>query len=300
LLGGLGALAALAPRRASAQPTTIPLWPGHPPGVINGPAGEEIVGAKGQLSNISRPRLIAHLPEKPNGAAAIVMSGGGYRSIEVALESAPCARWLASIGVAAFELVYRLPREWWGSGGAFFDGQRAVRLVRSMAGQFGVDPARIGMIGFSAGAHLAGMTAVRSDRTKYATYITVDAADSLSWRPDFAALIYPVLTMMPPYNHTVTFRQLFDPGMTEAAWESMSVERHVGADCPPVFLAQAADDPISPIQNSLGMFDAVQAAGQFAELHVFPHGGHGWGMGAPGSEEAAWPALFAKWAALSP
>jgi acetyl esterase/lipase len=301
VLAGLVALKTLTSRRANAQdaanaaPKVIPLWPGHPPGAMNGPAGPEHVGSKGQLSNISQPRLIAHIPAKPNGTAAIVMAGGGYRSIEVALESEPCARWLASIGIAAFELIYRLPREGWGGGAPFFDGHRALRLVRSMAARFGFDAARIGVIGFSAGGHLAGLTAVRSDTMRYASYARVDAADDLSPRPDFAGLIYPVLTMMPPWNHTQSFRQLFDLDMPESAWEALSVERHVGPDFPPVFLAQAADDPISPVQNSLLMFDAVKAAGMFPELHIFPHGKHGWGMGVPGSEETAWPGLFETW-----
>jgi acetyl esterase/lipase len=298
---GLVALKTLTSRRANAQdaanaaPKIIPLWPGHPPGTSSGPPGAEDVGGKGQLSNISEPRLIAHIPAKPSGMAAIVMAGGGYRSVEIAMESEPCARWLASMGVAAFELVYRLPREGWGGGAPFFDGHRAVRLVRSMASSIGFDTARIGVIGFSAGGHLAGLTAVRSDMKRYASYAPVDSADEVSPRPDFAGLIYPVLTMLPPWNHTQSFRQLFDAGATEREWDVMSVERHVGPDCPPVFLAQAADDPISPVQNSLLMFDAVKDAGMFPELHIFPHGGHGWGLGAPGSEEAAWPGLFETW-----
>lgn len=289
------AAVALAASRARAQPApdTIALWPGVPPDGA-GPHGPEQVNAKGAVTNVARPRLIAHRPARPNGTAIIVIAGGGYMRIEVGKESTPAARWLQSTGTTAFELIYRLPREGWSRDAPFQDGQRALRIVRAHAQDYRIDPARIGMVGFSAGGHLAGMTAVQPAEHFYAP---VDAADAVSARPDFCGLIYPVLTMMPPYDHTHSRREIIGPHPTAAESEAYSVERHVGADAPPMFLAQAADDPISPIENSLMMFAALRAARVAAELHVFQSGRHGWGIGPPGSEVRAWPSLFAAWAA---
>jgi acetyl esterase/lipase len=280
--------------RAEGAPEEIPLWPGPPPGGGAGPARQERIGRHGQVSNVRTPRLILHRPAEPNGAAVIILGGGGYHSIELGQESGPAARWLRARGVTAFELVYRLPGEGWPSNATFADGLRAVRLVRARAGQFGYDEGRIGVLGFSAGAHLAGMTAVGA---AVGAYPPVDAADALSARPDSAALIYPVLTMLPPWNHTQAFTRLLGDGASLAACAGYSVERQVKPNCPPVFLAQAADDPIAPTENSVLMFAALRQAGLPAEMHIFREGGHGWGLGIAGSEVAAWPSLYATWAA---
>jgi acetyl esterase/lipase len=233
-----------------------------------------------------------HRPAEPNGTAVIVVGGGGYHSIALGQESAPSARWLASQGVIAFELVYRLPNDGWPRNAPFADGLRAVRVVRAQAARFGFNSKRVGVLGFSAGAHLAGMTAVGASLGAYAP---IDAADRLSACPDFAALIYPVLTMMPPWNTTQAFQHLLGDDATAAACAVYSVERQVRPGCPPIFLAQAADDPVSPIENSLLMFAAARQAGMPPEMHVFRRGGHGWGLGTPGSEVAAWPQLYANW-----
>ena len=211
-----------------------------------------------------------------------MIAGGGYAHINTATESTPACRWLQSIGVTAFELIYRLPGEGWPPSAPFADGQQAMRIVRAGAASFGLDPGRIGMVGFSAGAHLAGMTAVQASRPA---------------RPDFCGLVYPVITMMPPFDRTHARREIVGSHPTPAQSEAVSIERQVSPLAPPMFLAQSADDPVSPIDNSLMMFDALRAAHVAAELHVFQSGGHGWGMGRPGTEVAAWPALFTSWAA---
>jgi acetyl esterase/lipase len=242
---------------------------------------------------VSRPRLIVYRPAHPNGTAAVVIAGGGYAHIEAGMESTPACQWLQASGTTAFELIYRLPENGWPALAPFQDGQRAMRIVRSRAAAYGIDATRIGVIGFSAGGHLAGMTAVRPVAQLYPP---VDAADTVSARPDFAGMIYPVLTMMPPFDHTHSRREILAPNPSATESEAWSVERQVDAHTPPLFLAQAADDPISPIDNSLLMFGALRAAHIPAELHVFQSGGHGWGMGRPGTEVRAWPALFTGWA----
>jgi acetyl esterase/lipase len=280
---------------AQAAPETIELWPAVPPGgsVTTGP---EQRTPNGGVTQVSRPRLVVYRPAHPNGTAMIVIAGGGYARIEAGPESTPACQWLQSSGTTAFELIYRLPEDGWPALAPFQDGQRAMRLVRSRAAAFGIDAARIGVIGFSAGGHLGGMTAVRPAALLYPA---VDAADTASARPDFAGLLYPVLTMMPPFDHTRSRREIVGLHPSIAESEAWSVERHVDADTPPTFLAQAADDPISPIDNSLMMFAALRAAHIPAALHVFQSGRHGWGMGRPGTEEQAWPALFTRWAQLN-
>ena len=223
---------------------------------------------------------MAYRPSHSNGTAIIVIAGGGYAHINAGTESTPTCQWLQANGVTAFELIYRLPGEGWSPAAPFADGQQAMRIVRTGAASNGLNPGRIGMIGFSAGGHLAGMTAVQADTVA---------------RPDFCGLIYPVISMMPPFDGTHARREIIGSHPTLAESEAYSVERHVGPGFPPTFLAQAADDPVSPIENSLMMFNALRAAHVAAELHVFQSGGHGWGLGKPGTEVHAWPALFTDW-----
>jgi acetyl esterase/lipase len=279
-------------RAQTAAPDVIELWPAALPGGPVNP-GPEQRSPTGSITHVSRPRLIAYLPARPNGTAAVVISGGGYAHIEAGKESTPACQWLQSSGTTAFELIYRMPEDGWPRLAPFQDAQRALRIVRSRAATEGIDATRIGVIGFSAGGHLAGITAVQPAASLYPP---VDAADSVSARPDFAGLIYPVLTMMPPFDQTHSRREILGPHPSAAESEAWSVERHVDAHTPPTFLAQAADDPISPVDNSLIMFSALRAAHIPAELHIFQSGGHGWGMGRPDTEVHAWPALFAGWA----
>lgn len=296
-IGIAGASAIISPRHLYAAPPSateqeIPLWPGDKPPGGNGPQGLERTSAKGSVTNISRPRMVVYRPERPNGNAALVIAGGGYAHIERGSESIPAARWLQSIGFTVFELIYRLPGEGWSNSAPFQDGQRAMRLIRASAPKYGLNASRIGIIGFSAGGHLAGTTAAEPDSQRYPA---IDTADQQSARPDFAGLIYPVLTFMPPYDNTRSRREIVGKHPTDAESEAFSVERHVGNKMPPAFLAQAADDPISPIQNSLLMFNALKAAQIPAEMHIFQMGGHGWGLGKAGSAVRAWPALFETW-----
>ena len=266
------------------------LWPGAPPG--GAAPGPQRDSARGSITEVGQPYLIVHRPARPNGVAILLASGGGYAHIEAGKESGPAAAWLQAQGITAFELVYRLPQEGGGVAAPFQDGQRAMRLIRARAAEWRIDPARIGMLGFSAGAHLAGMTAVLPDAARYAP---VDAADGVPARPDFAVLLYPVLTMQRPFDTTHAKKQLLGAHPAQAARDALSVELHVDAHTPPAFIAQALDDPISPPDNSRLMAAALRRAGVPVELHLFQQGGHGWGMGKAGSEPAAWPQLLLAW-----
>jgi acetyl esterase/lipase len=234
------------------------------------------------------------LPDRPNGAAVLVAAGGGYRRIELASEAWPAARWLNQRGIAAFVLSYRLPGEGWNAGplAPLQDAQRSFRLLRARAERFGVDPKRIGALGFSAGGHLMGSAAARSE---FRSYEPIDAIDDLSARPASAALIYPVITLQAPYDQTNTRRMLVGDHPTAEAEAQWSVETHVTAHCPPVFLVQAIDDPVSNPANTVIMEKACERAGVPVELHRFPVGGHGFGMGRAGTPAAAWPGYFERW-----
>lgn len=280
-------------QEAPGKPVTIDLWPGKPPGG-NGPSGPERIGQSGTgvgaISNVSRPRIEVYKPAGANGAAVILMGGGGYFRIGIGHEVMPTAKWLAALGVTPIVLYYRLPADQWPAAAPFQDAQRAIRMVRARAQELGLDPKRIGILGFSAGGNLAGIAETRFGD---AFYTPVDATDQISARPDFAGLIYPVVSLQAPFDTTRSFREL---STQRDAVQAYSVELHVSHDTPPTFLAQAADDPIANIGNSLVMFQALKKNDVDAELHVFDKGGHGWGLGDPGSAVAAWPRLFAAWA----
>jgi acetyl esterase/lipase len=277
----------------SGRPVSYDLWPGTPPGG-GGPSGPERIGQTGTgvgaVSNVSKPRIEVYRPANPNGAAVVLIGGGGYFRIGIGHEVVPTARWLAALGVTPVVLYYRLPADRWPAVAPFQDAQRAIRLVRAHAHELGIDAKRVGVLGFSAGGNLAG---IAETRFADALYPAVDASDTLSARPDFAGLIYPVVSLQKPYDTTRSFRELSTQG---DAVQAYSVELHVTHDTPPTFLAQAADDPIANIGNSLVMFDALRKNNVDSELHVFDKGGHGWGLGDPGSAPSAWPRLFAAWA----
>ncbi len=290
LLAGL--LASAGAHAQGAAPEVVKLWPqGHWPQAVNGPERMGTEGsATGAASNISDARMEIYRPEHPNGSAVVIFGGGGYFRIQIGTAARPAAQWLQSLGVTTAVVYYRLPADGWSAVSPFQDGQRAVRLLRSQAAALGVDPARIGVLGFSAGANLAGIVATRFDTDFYPA---IDEADRLSSRPDFLAMIYPVVSVQAPLDQTRSRRELSTQPDAAAAY---SVEAHVGKDMPPVFLAQAVDDGIVDVGHSLAMYQAAHAAKVPVELHLFEKGGHSWGLGRPGTLVAQWPRLFATWA----
>jgi len=279
--------------RAAASSTWLPLWPGLPPGG-GGPVGPPEIDERGAVRNIAVPGLDVFAPARPNGLAILVAAGGGDKRIEMEKEARPAARWLVARGVTAFVLSYRLPREGWADGplAPLQDAQRALRLIRMRAPSHGIDPDRIGVLGFSAGGHLMGLAAARS---AFRAYAPVDATDTGSARPATAALIYPIITLEPPYDHTSTRVQLIGRHPSPEASADWSVQTHVRSRCPPVFLAQAEDDPISDIANSRIMAQACERAGIPVEAHILATGGHGFNMGRPGTPSEHWPGWYAAW-----
>lgn len=296
------------PARAIAAGTTpdeiIPLWPSGPPGgetlnlvlqTVEGSTAPDIHDR--ELSAIAQPILTVVRPAVPDGSAILVVPGGGYTFEAFDAEGLAPASLFAAHGITAFVLTYRLPGEGWKNRAnvPFQDAQRAMRLIRSRGPKdYGLESARIGVLGFSAGGHVAASLA-----TKFATtaYAPVDEADACDPRPSFAALLYPVITMLLPFAHEASRMKLLGADATEAMRAAYSVERAVTQASPPTFLCTAADDPDVPIENTLGMFASLRAAKVPSEMHMFEQGGHGFGLGATNEPVSQWPELFLRWGA---
>jgi len=289
---GAASIAGLALLGHASARKVVPLWPAKPPGG-GGPDGPEQISG-GAVSNISQPRLEVFTPARPNaarpnGAAVLVAGGGGYREIQMRHEAHPAARFLAAQGITAFVLTYRLPGEGWAAGrlAPFQDAQRALRIIRAQ-----MPGGKIGVLGFSAGGHLMGIAAMRPD---FRFYAPLDALDAQSSRPDAAALIYPVITLEPPYDQILVCKALFGAHPSAALSAAWSVQNYVHTGAPPVFLAQALDDPIVNPANCKIMAAACRNADVPAALHWLPSGGHGFGMGRPGSPTGLWPGWYQTW-----
>jgi acetyl esterase/lipase len=227
----------------------------------------------------------------------ILAPGGGYSREMLDFEGMDVARHFNGAGVTCFVLRYRLPGEGWAnrSDVPLQDAQRSMRLVRANAAQYAIDPARIGFMGFSAGGHLACSIATRFTARVYAP---IDAADTVSARPDFSVPMYPVVTMGPGCHAGSRDRLLgLDP--SAALIDAYSCERHIPADAPPAFLALAADDTtVPPMPNAGAYYAALQAAKIPSEMHMFEAGGHGFGIARTiGKPTAAWPDLLLHWGA---
>ena len=309
---GLAALAATARPAGAMTPVlqvappdpaeTIRLWPGGPPGGARVTVTARVVERSSDPGFHDRfaqyttdPILTVMRPARPNGASLLLIPGGGYKWAVVDKEGLDCARAFAAAGVTCFVLRYRLPGDGWAAGpdAPLQDAQRALRLVRARAAVDGLDPARVAVLGASAGGHLAGMLTARAD----ATYEAIDAADAVSHRPDLSILLYPVATMAHPHVHAGSRRELLGETPTAEAVARYSLERMDWRGRPPVFLLHALDDEAVPVENSLGLLSALKAAGVPAEAHLFQEGGHGFGIRLiEGRPAAVWPELALAWA----
>jgi acetyl esterase/lipase len=273
--------------QAAPAPTVINLWPGTAPGE-KGDIGEEKdmskptdgkPGGKSiiRLGNVSQPTITIYSPEadKANGTAVVVCPGGGYSILAWDLEGTEICDWLNSIGVTGVLLKYRVPKR---EGlekytAPLQDVQRAIGLVRSRAQEWHLNPARIGVLGFSAGGHLA---AAASNNYTERTYPHVDAADDTTCRPDFAVLVYPA------------YLTVKDQG------DKISPELPITGKTPPTFIVMAEDDPVR-VENALFYALALKNAKVPCELHVYPTGGHGYGLRPNGKAVTTWPQRAADW-----
>jgi acetyl esterase/lipase len=265
---------------------TLPLWPNGAPGApANPPAEADMTTAKDnlvagkplvRLGNVSNPTLTLYEPQKNNtGAAVVVFPGGAYRILAIDLEGTEVCDWLNSAGVACVLVKYRVPGTgpYPKSAAALQDAQRAIGIVRSRAAEWHIDPNRIGVLGFSAGAHLAAALSTHFDRR---LYDAVDAADSVSCRPDFAVIVYPGYLALAEKNFAA------NPDIP------------VTARTPPSFILQAEDDPVH-VENAVVYFMALKNAKVPAELHIYAAGGHGYGLRRTEEPVTTWPASVITW-----
>jgi acetyl esterase/lipase len=281
---------------------TIDLWPGGAPGA---PASLPVETVRERSKDpsfndryvfgISRPRMAVFRPQRPNGSAVLITPGGGYNWVVVDKEGYEMARWLAARGITAFVLFYRLPHEGWAAGPnvPLSDAQRAMRLIRQGGKSYGVDPARICAMGFSAGGHLCADLMTRFDA---ATYSPVDAADRLSARPNAAAPIYPVISMSAPTAHAGSRKNLLGENPSPDRERAHSPHFNVPANAPPTFLLHAEDDASVVVENSLMLRAALRQRNIPVETHLFRDGGHGFGLRlAKGKTVDGWQNLFHAW-----
>lgn len=279
---------------------TIILWPGTPPRGENIHLTPVITERSTNpdfkdraATGIGQPQLTVFRPDKPDGSALIIAPGGNYIRVVLDKEGFESGRLLREQGITVFVLRYRLPFEGWHSEAPLEDAQRAIRLVRARAKDFSLDPARIGMAGFSAGGHVAASLATCHAQK---TYTPVDAADAISARPDFAALFYPIITMLEPHVFADGRDAVLGKDAPPEKRTRFSRELCVDAQTPPCFLLTARDDDVIPVGNTEAMAAALQAASIPAEVHIFEKGGHGFGIRlSTGKPVAIWPELFLNW-----
>ncbi len=249
-------------------------------------------GAKGNDAN-DKPTMTICLPakEKATGSAVVIFPGGGYRHVAIDHEGRQVAKWLNELGIAAFVVDYRHRGKGYGHPAPIQDAQRAIRTVRSSSAEFGIEPNKIGIIGFSAGGHLAS-TAGTHFNEKF--YEPVDANDSASARPDFMILIYPVISLG-PFSHSGSRSALLGPNISKELVDRFSNETQVDSNTPPTFLVHATDDKTVPAENSISFYLACKKAHVPVEMHIWQKGEHGFGLGKSGTPVSRWPALSADW-----
>ena len=256
------------------------LWPEGAPGALGSEA-------------VDKPNITLYRadPARASGAAVVVCPGGGYGVLAADHEGKQVAGWLNSLGVSAFVLQYRLgPR--YHHPAPLQDAQRAIRMVRARAAEWHVDTSRIGVLGSSAGGHLASTAATHYEA---GDPTSKDAVERMSSKPSFAVLLYPVITMDSRFTHAGSRRMLLGESPDSAAVRRMSNELQVTQDTPPTFLVATTDDATVPVENSLTYYHALHEAGVPVEMHLFETGKHGFGLAEADPVLSVWPKLCEAW-----
>ncbi|HTR81516.1 MAG TPA: alpha/beta hydrolase [Bacteroidota bacterium] len=280
------------------QPKTIRVWEGSIPGAIEDPSYKSetiyIDGNKPRITKVTDPTLDFYPApaDKATGVAIVICPGGGYGRLAIDHEGTLVAVWLNTIGISAFVLTYRLPSDAImvnKSIGPLQDGQEAIRIVRRHAKEWNIDPHKIGIMGFSAGGHLAAMVSTHFADTVY------QHSNTTSARPDFSVLVYPVISMDSTITHRGSRDNLLGPAPSNETVRYFSADRSVSKETPPAFIVQAADDKTVPVQNSIAYFLALEKIGIPCELHIYESGGHGFGLGGGTGTKSTWPQAFKAW-----
>lgn len=262
------------------EPQTFSLWEHGAPGA-QGSAPEDV------------PTITAFVPMDPtrSGTAVLIAPGGSYHMLASNHEGRQVANWFNAMNVTAFVLKYRLGPKYHNPI-ELQDAQRAMRWVRAHAAQYGYDPNRVGMMGFSAGGHLTSTVGTHFDDGNPAAS---DPIDRVSCKPDFLILGYPVITMLPPYAHEGSVTNLLGDNSTTEQRKQMSSELHVTTQTPPTFLLSTTEDGLVPVENTVMFYMALRKAGVPAEMHVFEKGPHGVGLDLADPVLGVWPTLLSNW-----
>ncbi len=280
------------------QPVVVKVWPHGAPGAIqNASYHEDTVftetGAP-RIRHVTDPALYVYIPanKQATHTAVIICPGGSYMRLAMDHEGYDVARSFQRSGIAAIVLKYRLPADEImkdKSIGPLQDVQEAIRIVRRRASEWNIDPHRIGVMGFSAGGHLAGSASTLFDRRTY------DPVDTASARPDFSVLIYGVLSMHDGVTHANSRTNLLGEHPDSAKVRLFSAEDQVTAGTPPAFLVHSANDPTVPVAGTVAYFSALKKHSIPAEMHIYETGGHGYGLGKLNGTESAWPEACREW-----
>jgi acetyl esterase/lipase len=275
---------------SAGEPLVVPLWPEGVPGLRTDAAPDQIVNNR--IVGVHYPTLTiyAPAPDKANGTAVIFCPGGGYVKLSIGENGGYETQLLVAEGVTVFMLKYRMVE--YGHPAPLRDVLRAIRLVRSQAEKFGVKPDRIGLLGQSAGGHLAACAGLLWDSPEGKTGAELDA---VSARPDFVTLVYPVITMADPFVHKGSREALLGKEPKAELIEALSLEKHARKNAPPIFIAATMADKSVPVENSLRLYQALRDAGVPAEMHVYAQGSHGNSLDPQYGPTAQWPQRMIEW-----
>jgi len=284
--------------KSPAQVSSLTLWPDGIPGfIVNDSYVEKATVANGintRFEKVTSPALFPYLPPKESatGTAVLICPGGGYGALAFNHEGHAVAQWLNDNGIAGIILKYRLPTDLImkdKSVGPLQDAQEAIRIIRRNASKWNIDPHKIGVLGFSAGGHLASTLSTHySDRV-------YEPKDTVSAKPDFSLLIYPVITMDSSFTHMGSRRNLIGTRPSAEDIKRFSNELQVNEKTPPAFMVHSADDKAVPIKNSIVYYEQLVKSGIPSELHIFQKGGHGYGLAGGKDTQSSWPELCIKW-----
>jgi acetyl esterase/lipase len=280
------------------QGTIIKVWPSGVPGSKSDTGYTEIEqvtdGLPVRYNRVIDPTLTVYLPpaEKATGSAVLICPGGGYGTLAFDHEGHQIARWLNENGIAGIILKYRLPSDQVmkdKSTGPLQDALEGMRIIRRHAAEWMIKPGKIGVIGFSAGGHLASTLSTHWADKVYSL------TDTTSARPDFSILIYPVITFDASFTHMGSRTNLIGKDPSAEMIGKYSNELQVNEKTPPAFLVHSADDKAVPVKNSIEYYNSLQKFSIPSELHIFQKGGHGYGMSADRGTQSAWPAMCINW-----
>ncbi len=279
-----------------AQNNEIPLWSKGIPDAINSENYKETAalenGMANNLSKVTTPTLSVFVPEKSNGTAVVICPGGGYEFLAINKEGYKVAKWLNTLGITAFVLKYRLPSDLIMKDktiGPLQDAQESIRFIRRNAKKWNIDTEKVGIMGFSAGGHLAATLSTHYQDTIY------KATDNISAKPNFSVLVYPVISMDEKITHKGSRNALLGATASVDLIEKYSNEKQVDSLTPPTFIAHAIDDKTVPVENSIHYFLALKNNKVSSEIHLYQSGKHGFGLGREGTTSQLWTKECEEW-----